>query len=154
MMRRCIGMTVALGGGGTDVWARWLDRHGGGNRERRHDRGGARSPACNGPRAGDTYGSKVTAGSLLVVVPMAMGVGVAVKAYLGSTGIELHGVCDRCSGDGKLATTERSGFYPEQYPDELIDCPECGGLGGETSEDGKRGRRWSAAYARALGIPE
>lgn len=74
------------------------------------------------------------------------------KGWIGSTGAYVQGGCDRCSGDGKLATTNRAAYYPEKYPDELETCPDCGGLGGVTEEAGKAMRAASEEYFKALGL--
>ena len=75
-------------------------------------------------------------------------------SYLGSTGIRLEGVCPQCDGDGIIAATDRSCYHPDKYPDELIACPKCNGVGGDSPEAGEQGRKASAAYFDALGLNE
>ena len=72
------------------------------------------------------------------------------QSYLGSTGIKLAGVCATCDGDGKLAETMEAAYYPEKYPEDLIPCPDCGGVGGDSPEAAARGRAMSDAYRKAL----
>lgn len=65
------------------------------------------------------------------------------RAYLGSTGISLTGVCDLCSGDGQLSKT---GYDDETcYP-----CPDCNGTGGSDQEKIKKFRELNKAYRKAL----
>jgi len=69
---------------------------------------------------------------------------------VGCSPAPLPGVCIECDGDGELATTTRAAEDPKGYPDELVVCPDCKGVGGDTLEAGAQGRAFSAAYLEAL----
>ncbi len=39
------------------------------------------------------------------------------------------GLCVRCGGTCKMATTERAAIHPEAHLSEIEDCQSCGGTG-------------------------
>lgn len=57
---------------------------------------------------------------------------------------ELRNACLICGGWGVMAQTERAMHEPERYPDELVECPDCAGRGGESRACRELLERWEA----------
>lgn len=72
------------------------------------------------------------------------------RAYLGSSGLYMDGVCDTCSGQGLLGDPGQEDRDRPGQMEVTVTCYDCNGTGGSDPEKVQKFRALSRAYCDAL----